>query len=218
MTPIPKPVHDFLETVEKLFGDAGCPWLKELDVEMLQRTLNEEVHEVSAACSFHDWPGLADELGDLLFNILCLSKVYEKLGHGSWTDPFLKATEKFQRRNPHVFLPGRSLKTAKEVEIQWLKIKAEERAAKGKHEKDFDRAVRDLPTLPLFLKVLERMKHAPHIKKRLEKLLDQPSSSQEETLAKEFLRLTSQAYDNNVSLEIEGKRLMKKWLPHLEIE
>lgn len=217
MTNLNKPVEDFLNVVHALFGPKGCPWTQELDLSQLQRTLEEEVHEVLAAYASEDWEGISDELGDLLFNILCIAKVLEKSGHGVWTDSFAKAADKYKRRSPHVFLPGRELKTAKEVELQWLTIKEQERKERGKSECDLERSLKELPTIPLFAKVLERMKHHPRNNQTLEAFLEAPSDTKEEQIAKEFMLLAQKAYKAKISLETVGKRLLKELLPQLDM-
>lgn len=215
MSSLPHPVLDFLHVVETLFGPKGCPWVHSLELSHLQLTLEEEVHEVIAAYAAEDWEGLSDELGDLLFNVLCIARVMERVHQGSWTDPFLKAADKYRRRSPHVFIPGRELKTAKDVEIQWLIIKEQEQALKGKKEKDLDRSLRELPTIPLLAKVLERVKHAPQLQQKIETILEEPSETEEEQLAKDFMRLAQRAYTSNISLEIAGKKFIEKLLPQL---
>lgn len=210
MDSVPPSIVDFLYVVEKLFGPKGCPWVRELDLSALELTLEEEVHEVLFSCREGDWDGLSDELGDLLFNVLCIAKVMDKKKHMVWTDPFAKAADKYRRRSPHVFIPGRELKTSKEVEIQWLRIKEQEQKNKGKNEKNVERSLRELPTLSAFAKVIERFKHDQEATMRLETLLNEPSNSEEEEIAKEFMRVAQRAYRSNVSLEIAGKQFLEK--------
>ena len=62
--------------VEKLRLE--CPWDREQTPETLRTYLLEECHEVLDAIDAQDPESLAGELGDLLFQILFLSRIGEE--------------------------------------------------------------------------------------------------------------------------------------------
>ena len=196
-----KHIKDFLHVVHALFGEDGCPWVKELQLEFLQRTLLEETYEVISSISAHEWEEVHDELGDLLFNVLCIAKVLERDGKGTWEKPFLQAAEKYRRRNPHVFLPGQKLKTRKEVEKQWLEIKKTEKKPEKAEKSELERMVKSFPSLTLAEKLFDRIGHDEKRKSWLLAHLHEPASSQEQQLAKNFLSMALQAHEKGLSLE-----------------
>jgi XTP/dITP diphosphohydrolase len=87
--------------VERLRRD--CPWDREQTPETLRTYLLEECHEVLGAIDSGDPGALADELGDLLFQILFLSRIAQERGSFSIEDVAEKISAKMIERHPHVF-------------------------------------------------------------------------------------------------------------------
>ena len=75
-----------------------------------------------------DWDGLADELGDLLLQVVFFSQMAKEAGHFDVTDAIEAINSKLVRRHPHVFAEG-DAKTADDVVRKWDEIKATEKAA-----------------------------------------------------------------------------------------
>ena len=50
----------------KLRAPDGCPWDREQTFDSIKRHTLEETYEVMEAIEDRDWPGLCEELGDLL--------------------------------------------------------------------------------------------------------------------------------------------------------
>lgn len=205
-------LHQLLRVVDTLFGSEGCAWVKTMNLDLLQQTLVEEVHEVIAACAQEDWNSLADELGDLLYNVLCLVKVAAKEGSFSESEPFLRAIAKFTRRNPHVFSKNKRTLSPVEVERQWLEMKKLEKQSQPHCKSDVERAYETLPSLSFFSKFFEIASHDHQKQQAIVQVLKAPAASDEELLAQEFLSLAQRAYEKNVSLEKVGKSIGKKVL------
>ena len=93
--------------------------------------------------------------------------------------------------------------------MQWLEIKKQEKEAKGVKEEDLARAVKSLPAISAFAKVLEISQHNQALLQKIEQALQRPSSSDEEEIGKEFLRLAKRAFEKNISLEAAGKRVLR---------
>lgn len=111
----------------------GCPW----DVEQTHRSLRtylvEETYEVLDALESGDDGKFANEMGDLLLQIVFHSQIAAEEGRFTVADVIREVHEKMVRRHPHVFGEKRA-KDAAEVLKNWEQIKAQERRAE--REKD----------------------------------------------------------------------------------
>lgn len=118
----------------------GCPW----DLEQTFRTIVpytiEEAYEVADAVERRDWPDLADELGDLLLQVVFHARMAEEAGHFAFPDVVEAINTKLIRRHPHVFGEARDL-SPEAVKELWGQIKAQEKA-----ERRARRGVADEPT------------------------------------------------------------------------
>jgi MazG family protein len=89
----------------------------------------EETYEVYDALeSGVATPGLAEELGDLLLQVILHAQLAAEAGVFDLADVQAEITRKIVRRHPHVFGVA-VVRTAADVNRQWEKIKGEERAA-----------------------------------------------------------------------------------------
>jgi MazG family protein len=109
----------------------GCPW----DLEQTHRTLRtylvEETYEVLDALESGDDGKFANEMGDLLLQIVFHSQIATEEGRFTVADVIREVHEKMVRRHPHVFGEKRA-KDAAEVLKNWEQIKAQERRAEEK--------------------------------------------------------------------------------------
>jgi XTP/dITP diphosphohydrolase len=105
-----------------------CPWTRLQTHESLAPYVLEEAQETFEALESGDTDHLREELGDLLMQVVFHAEVAD-----DWDvdDVAAGITEKLVRRNPHVFAPaeGAAPLTADEVDAQWQRIKAAEKAA-----------------------------------------------------------------------------------------
>jgi ATP diphosphatase len=111
----------------------GCPWDREQDYGTLRGYLIEECHEVAEAIDREDLPGLREELGDLLFQIVFLSRLAKEEGAFTASDVVRGIAEKMIRRHPHVF-GDQDAGTSEDVLRNWEEIKREEKRDKGQTE------------------------------------------------------------------------------------
>lgn len=116
--------------VAALRGDPGCPWDREQTIESLLPFMRSECDEVADAVAAGDRAALCEELGDLLFNVLFMSRVAEEEGAFDLDDVIEGIAAKLIRRHPHVFEAPRRI-SIEEAWQSWQRIKAE--------EKDLDR-------------------------------------------------------------------------------
>ena len=111
---------DLQELTEQLRRD--CPWDREQTARTIVPHTVEEAYEVADAAVGRDDAKLADELGDLLFQVYFLALLLAEKG-----EPGLEAIargvhEKLVRRHPHVF-GGAELGSASEVRVSWEQSK-----------------------------------------------------------------------------------------------
>ena len=105
----------------------GCPWDLEQDFSSIAPYTIEEAYEVADAITKGDRAALADELGDLLLQVVFHSQMAEEEGSFSFDDVVEAICRKMIRRHPHVFGDdeARSAGVAKGF---WENAKAKERA------------------------------------------------------------------------------------------
>ncbi|SHO57117.1 nucleoside triphosphate pyrophosphohydrolase [Vibrio quintilis] len=127
--------------------ESGCPWdLKQTFETIVPHTI-EETYEVVDAIHSGDWENLKEELGDFVFQAVFYCQLAQEQGLFDFDDVIRGVNEKLIRRHPHVF---DQLEVEDEAEIQanWNKIKAEEKAQAGKTEQSIlDAVPASLPAL-----------------------------------------------------------------------
>jgi MazG family protein len=131
----------------RLRAPGGCPWDREQNFDTIKPYLLEETYEVFEAIDQRDWPGLAEELGDLMLQAVFFAQMASEEGRFRIDDSLDAISEKLIRRHPHVFGDG-SAKTSDEVLRRWVEIKAEEKKDKGQPQLGrLDSVPRKLPAL-----------------------------------------------------------------------
>src|SRR5438094_2718991 len=106
----------------------GCPWDREQTHRSLRTYLIEEAYEVLEALETGNDAKFAEEMGDLLLQIVFHSQIASEEGRFTVADVIREIHDKMIRRHPHVFGETRA-KDSKEVLRNWEQIKAEERRA-----------------------------------------------------------------------------------------
>ena len=143
----------------RLRAPDGCPWDREQTHASLAKHLIEEaweLHDAIAAlesASAAERPraiaDLAEELGDVLLQVVLHSQIAQERGDFDLADVQDGLVRKIVRRHPHVFGDA-SATTTRDVQRNWEAIKAGERAAAGEGEKvkgALDGVSRGLPAL-----------------------------------------------------------------------
>jgi len=130
----------------------GCPWDREQSHSTLRTYLIEEAYEVLDALDSGDDAKFADELGDLLLQVLFHAQIAAEEKRFAIQDVIRAIHDKMIRRHPHVFGDTRA-KTSDEVLRNWELLKKEERAASSspaqtkKSDSILDGVPRSLPAL-----------------------------------------------------------------------
>jgi MazG family protein len=119
----------------RLLAPGGCPWDREQTHESLRTYLVEETYEVLDALESGSAEKFADELGDLLLQIIFHSRLAEQAGRFDIGDVIEHIHNKMVRRHPHVFgsvyapTANHVLKTWEQIKMQERRV---ERESKGK--------------------------------------------------------------------------------------
>jgi tetrapyrrole methylase family protein / MazG family protein len=110
----------------RLRAPEGCPWDREQTHQSLRTYLLEEAYEVLEALDTGNDAKFAEEMGDLLLQIVFHSQIAQEQGRFTVADVIRAIHDKMIRRHPHVFGEARARNSA-EVLRNWEQIKAEER-------------------------------------------------------------------------------------------
>jgi len=146
---------DAVEVMDRLRSPGGCPW----DIEQTHASLVpyaiEEAYEVADAVDSGDPARLADELGDLLLQVLFHARIAAEAGDFDVDDVAATLVAKLTRRHPHVFADV-TVSGADEVVTNWQAIKAAERAEAGEEHHPGGELAAALGRLPRGLPAMER--------------------------------------------------------------
>lgn len=98
------PLTDIMATLRN--PDKGCPWDLAQDFATIAPYTIEEAYEVADAIAKDDMTALADELGDLLLQVVFHSRMAEEAGHFAMQNVIDGICDKMTRRHPHIFGDG----------------------------------------------------------------------------------------------------------------
>jgi MazG family protein len=149
-------INDLLKVMAKLRSPAGCPWDREQSHLTLRRHAIEEVYELIDAIEARDDHEMAEELGDLLLQVVFHAQMAKERGAFDFEKVCRVLTEKLIRRHPHVF-GNTKVKNVGEVWANWEKIKRAEKAGtKNERKSAFDGIPKHLPALLRAEKLLKK--------------------------------------------------------------
>jgi len=119
------PIYDFndlVNIVAQLRSKNGCPWDRAQDHFTLRENLIEESYEVIEAIEEEDYDHLAEELGDLILQVLLHTQIAYENGYFTLIDVTSSLANKLITRHPHIFLKKTLVNTEKVV-YNWNMIK-----------------------------------------------------------------------------------------------
>jgi tetrapyrrole methylase family protein/MazG family protein len=156
-SPPPKQIgklfEDLVAVQARLRAPGGCPWDREQTHATLRTYLVEEAYEVLDAIEKANSHDLAEELGDLLLQVLFHADLAREAGTFDITHVISGIHDKMIRRHPHVFGNVKA-ETSGEVLKNWAQLKAKEKqaAAKGSQAQESSSSLlqgvpRNLPAL-----------------------------------------------------------------------
>lgn len=149
-------LQELIEVVAKLRSpNGGCPWDLAQTPESLTPYIIEEAYEVVDAIKSGDKEAIAEELGDLLLQVVLQAQIASESQSFSLNEVAKGISEKLIRRHPHVF-DNVEVKDADEVHQNWEKIKAAEKGETDGLSSKLKRYARQLPPLMAAMKISEK--------------------------------------------------------------
>lgn len=146
--------------MHKLRAPGGCPWDREQTFASIRKYMLEETYEVLDAIEREHWHDLADELGDLLLQVLFYAEMAAEAGYFSIAEVIANLNRKLIRRHPHVFGEEASAAAgnraegldtngigAAEVLRNWDQIKLLEKKSRPAANGRLDAIARSMPAL-----------------------------------------------------------------------
>jgi MazG family protein len=180
-------INDLLKVMAKLRSPKGCPWDREQTHLTLRRHAIEEVYELIDAIESRDDHEMAEELGDLLLQVVFHAQMAKERGAFDFEKVTRQLVDKLIRRHPHVF-GATKVKNVDEVWANWEKIKrAEKHGTHLERKSALDGIPKHLPALLRAEKLVKKAHKAKvladghHSKRKLSK----------PALAKELFELAS---------------------------
>ena len=110
-----------------------CPWNAEQTMESIRPMTEEEVYELSDEINKGNIPGIAKEIGDILYHMVFYARIAQEEGSFDIADSISKVCDKMVFRHPHVFrrdgslVPEGEAPSAKEIADTWELVKAKEK-------------------------------------------------------------------------------------------
>jgi tetrapyrrole methylase family protein/MazG family protein len=157
---IPSAIKELLEVMARLRSPTGCPWDREQDHRSLRWHAIEEVYELLDSIDSGDDHEMAEELGDLLLQVVFHCQLAQERGAFDFEQVTRHITEKLIRRHPHVF-GDLKVKNVDQVWANWEKIKrAEKHGTRHARPSALDGIPKHLPALLRAEKLIKKAKRA----------------------------------------------------------
>jgi len=201
-------INDLLAVMAKLRSPKGCPWDREQDHMTLRFHAVEEVYELMDAIEAGDDHEMAEELGDLLLQVVFHCQLASERGAFDFEKVARHITDKLIRRHPHVFGDVK-VKNVDQVWANWEKIKhAEKKGTKHERPSAFDGIPKHLPALLRAEKLVKKARKAKLLAPRKQRIA-------KSNLAKQLFELSEAAQQNGWSTEellrAEAARRERAW-------
>ena len=155
-------IADLVRVMERLRDpEHGCPWDLQQDFNSIVPSTLEECYELAHAIEQGDFHHVAEELGDVLFQVIFYAQLGRERNLFSFDQIVNTLVEKLVRRHPHVFAGGEiegiadGSTSTEAVNESWETIKQQERAERAQHGILADIPVA-LPALPRAQKLQKR--------------------------------------------------------------
>lgn len=143
-----------IRLVTALRGKNGCPWDKKQTPDSVSAYVIEEVYELVEAIAKDEPEEIREELGDVLFHIVFLARMFHEKGQFNLEDVAEGITRKMIRRHPHVF-GERVVSGREEVIRNWHQIKQDEKQSFRKSA-IFESVPANMPSLMRAYRILDR--------------------------------------------------------------
>ena len=153
-------LNRLIEVVTQLRSpDGGCPWDLAQTPQTLIPYVIEEAYEVVDAIQSGDKNAIAEELGDLLLQVVLQTQIASEANDFTLEEVATGITEKLIRRHPHVF-GDVEVDSAAQVNQNWEQIKAQEKGETPEQaqllSRKLKRYARSLPPLMAGMKISKK--------------------------------------------------------------
>jgi XTP/dITP diphosphohydrolase len=155
-----KALQELIDVVAKLRSpDGGCPWDLEQTPQTLTPYVIEEAYEVVDAIKSGDKNAIAEELGDLLLQVVLQAQIASEYGQFSLKEVASGISQKLIRRHPHVF-GNTKVQSVEEVRQNWEQIKAAEKEESAQEQAllstKLSQYAKKLPPLTAAMKISQK--------------------------------------------------------------
>jgi uncharacterized protein YabN with tetrapyrrole methylase and pyrophosphatase domain len=189
-------INQLLQVMARLRSPTGCPWDREQDHMTLRRHAVEEVYELIDAIEAGDDVEMAEELGDLLLQVVFHCQLARERKAFDFERVAQHLVDKLVRRHPHVFGETR-VKDVDEVWANWEKIKkAEKHGTRHQRDSVLDGIPKHLPALLRAEKLAKKARKA-----KLDVLSASRKRRTKSSLARELFALATDAQARGWSAE-----------------
>ena len=203
-----KDFYEFCEIIEKLRSPGGCPWDREQTHESLKKCLLEEAYETCDAIDEGIPEKVADELGDVLLQVVMHAQIGKEEGTFTIDDVTDAVSRKMIERHPHVF-GDVTVKDSAEVLDNWEEIKKAKRGQKSVYE-SMQAVTTSLPALSKTTKIIGKA-----VKGNLYSVEEKESLGGEE-IARRLFEICAGAYKNGIDPEEELRQFTKKFIKNFK--
>jgi NTP pyrophosphatase (non-canonical NTP hydrolase) len=191
------PIRQVLEIMAALRSPEGCPWDREQDHQTLRWHAVEEVYELLDAIEARDDHEVAEELGDLLLQVVFHAQLARERGVFDFDAICQRLADKLVRRHPHVF-GDVAVRDVDQVWVNWEKIKrAEKQGTRHERRSALDGIPARMPALMRAQKLVKKARKAH--------LMESPSkrrpAATQSALARQLFELAEQCHDRGWSAE-----------------
>lgn len=200
--------YEFCDIIEKLRAPGGCPWDREQTHKSLAKCLLEEAYEASDAIDEGDPLKMADELGDVLLQVVMHAQIGKEEGTFTIDDVTDAVSRKMIQRHPHVFGDVK-VKDSDEVLSNWEEIKKAQRGQKTVYEA-MQSVTKSLPALTKTTKIIGKA-----VKGKIYSVEDREYAEKDE-IGRKLFEICALAYKNGIDPEEELGVFTKKFIKNFK--
>ncbi len=168
-------IADLVHIMERLRGEGGCPWDAAQTHDSIKASMIEEAYEAIDALEKGDDAMFANELGDLLLQVIFHAQIAKERGAFDLSDVLYEICEKLISRHSHVFGTD-AAEDDKAALDTWEKNKLKEKGLKSTTESMRD-VIAALPALTRAAKVQKKAKNVgfdwPEVHGAIDKLKEE---------------------------------------------
>lgn len=209
--------NDLLEIIAQLRGENGCDWDKAQTHESINKYLIEECYEYIEAVEQKDFEKQADELGDVLLQIVLNAQIGREEGSYDINDVINCVSKKMIYRHPHVFSDVK-VNSVNEILANWEELKKKEQGVNNEKE-TLCKISKALPVLTRTQKIIKKLYKQGNeklIPENIElKNIIEKSENPQQKIVEAFIQLVDLSNKYDFSPEIEINNLLDNLIEKL---